>query len=303
MFSKTKTLRYALPALALAAFGVQGAAAQSSGFYLNGYAQVGSFISGSGIVYGLTELNFGYDAASAGGGNWGVDIDAFQYVDEGDSFGAIAASLYYDASFGRITVGMPSSPIGDYVTAPEFGRSAIMALEGSIIFGGIVDYIRWDESIGVYGVRFDGTAGNIGYGISVNGISESPDVLVDAAMSYTSGIYTISAGVETVEGDFGYVGAVAADFGKVDMLLAVSNPIFGPSDIFYDVEITYAATDSFDLTAGYVGEASGGGFDMAYVAAYYTFLENGYVGATALDVFDSDPAYDIALGWNFNIGG
>ena len=296
----SRNILLSTPIIALAALGAQGAAAQSSGFYMDGTVRA-NYISGStGEFWGMGDINLGYDAASAGGGNWGVEAAVRAFAMDSGVRAAYHVGLYYDTAYGRFTVGMPGGPLGDYVNTPTYGGSGMMQLEGGVLFGGVMDYLSIVSGRPVVGVRYDSLPGDFSYGMSVTTLLGDGAPFYAAAAAYENGNYTLSGGVESVDGDFGYSLSLKGEFDKFSALLAVGSPLaLGSGDVFYDAELAYDAMENLTLTAGVIG----GGSDplMPYAGAEYTFMENGMAGLSVMG--GSNTVYEAYVGWSFSFGG
>ncbi len=308
MSRTSRNLLLAAPVLALASLGAQGVAAQSSGFYLNGHAQAG-VISAGGDIYGTTDLDFGYDAASAGGGSWGVDANLQGYYSRtstsSSTMGAISASLYFDTSYGRFSIGMPDSPLDDYVGYPDMAGSSLGTLLLLPVRISSNSFLRL-TGMQVYGLRYDGSAGNFEYGAAASYVAGGGgDTLLEGAVSYQNGNYTLGAGVESYSGSgvIGYNISARMDTGRLSAEASVVRPAVFPIGTFYDVNMGYAVNDNLSATLGVFGRlVPSGGLTLPYAGVRYTIFENGYINASGLDVFSGSPVYEIAVGWNFDIG-
>ncbi len=297
----SRNILLSTPIIALAALGAQGAAAQSSGFYMDGTVRANYTSGSTGEFWGLSTIDLGYDAAAAGGGNWGIEADILAFAFDTGLEAGYRASVYYDTDYGRFTVGMPKGPLGDYVETPTFAGSGMMQLEGSMIFGGVLDMLSFDASSPVVGVRYDSRPGDFSYGMSVTTLLGSGTPIYAAAAAYKNGNYTLSGGVESIDGDLGASLTLKGDFDKFSALLAVGSPAaFGSGAMYYDAELAYDAMDNLTLTAGVVGGGTSANI-APYAGAEYTFMENGMAGLSVIG--GSNTVYEAYVGWDFSFGG
>ncbi len=303
----SRNLFLAAPVLALASLGAQGVAAQSSGFYLNGHVQAG-VVTSTGDAYGMTDLDFGYDAASAGGGSWGVDanlLGAFIRTSTSSStWGAISASLYFDTSYGRFSIGIPDSPLDDYVDRPDLAGADMMNLGLYPIVNSSNSFLRFMGQQ-IYGLRYDGSAGNFEYGAAASYVSfGGGNTLLEGAVSYQNGNYTLGAGVESYSGSgvIGYDISARVDMDRLNAEVSVfrSTVISGPT--LYDANIGYAVNDNLSAALGVMGIIPTGGPTLSYAGVRYTIFENGYINVSGVRPFVGTPVYEISVGWNFDIG-
>lgn len=286
------------------------ATAQSTpdGFYVGGNVQVEHLSSGGDSdTFGIADITIGYSAA--GNIPIGFELDMYTIQSDGSTLDpSFTGSVYYDSSIGRFSIGLPRAALDDYVAAPSFGNNKVYGLNLSLAFGSGTDFfLKLDASDFGYGLRFDGTAGGVNYGISFHDLGDAVGHTITAGASYDFGeYYTAAVGFEFLDAnttETGFVGSLTADYGKYGGMIAVANPVFVlfGDELAIAIEAFYALQD-FEVTAGYT---SFGGSDSIYtVSAEYTFMQNGYVGASLMGSDDfNDEIYTIYAGWNLNYGG
>ena len=274
------------------------------GFYADGGGEIGYVSSGDNdaTLYGV-DLTLGYSGSSAGSMPLGFEVSV-EYADfDGEDLGpAYSAVVYYESSFGRISVGSPLNALDDYVNAPKSRMNSAYLGELSILTGSYTGLIPLFEEEMAYGVRFDGTVNGVNYGVSYHNFDNAGLEALTAGASFERDNYIVSVGAENFidEDETSVFASVEFDFGLFGTQLFVSRPFFGDV-LFYQVEGTYLPFESVELVAGY-GSFPEETLDYYYVQAEYSFLNGGYVGAAYTNGDDINSLYDVYAGWRFNYG-
>lgn len=292
---------------AIASLSASAAMAQSlpAGVSVTGFVQAEYlFDADDGDSAFIADLLLDYNGAAAGGMPIGFELGVIAVEsDFGFTDTAFYGSVYYDATFGRISVGTPRTALDDYIDVPSFGQMG-MPTELDVFFGSYTDLVALDGDFTVYGIRFDGSSGDIDYGVSVHSVEGEDFTTVTAAASYDVGNYTLAGGIEYSADapQTGYLASVTADFDPLSVRLMVSSPmLFG--EVFYSLSGEYALANNLVISAQYI---DGADLISAFysVGAEYTFMENAYVGASVMDSTDAfDTFYNVYAGWNVNFGG
>lgn len=287
------------------------------GFYIEGNAEYGYLLNADDSAsISTVDLTFGYDGSQAGSAPFGAELNVY-YVDiDGDGPDpSLSGILYYDTSYGRFSIGMPGAALDDYIDAPVIGRTKVFDFgEIGLIGNSYINLISILEESNIYGVRFDGTYGDVKYGLSYHVPEDFDDVyVITGAMQYQFNANIIaSAGFETFGGDAGggvgetgYYGLIEADYGQFGGKLLVSNPaVFDETAI--EIEASYRPMDDVEIYVGYVTVTGGANLDIAYIGAEYTFLDYGYVGASYIDTgnsgFGGENLTNIYVGYNIMFG-
>ena len=253
-------------------------------------------------IYGVA-LFLGYNGSSAGSMLLGFEVSA-EYADfDGSEAGpAYSAVVYYESSFGRISGGSPLNALDDYLSAPKSRLSEAYFGETEVLTRSYTGLIPLFEDEMAYGVRFDGTANGINYGVSYHNFDDSNLESLTAGASFERDNYIVSAGAENFigEGETGLFASVEFDFGLFGTQVFVSRPVIGDG-LYYQVEGTYRPFESVELVAGY-GSYPDETFSYYYAQAEYSFMNGGYVGAAYTNGDEISSFYNVYAGWRFNYG-
>lgn len=304
-----KRIAYATAASLLAS--TANAQSFPPGFYFSGEVE-GSYLTDSDDSYTTQtlELNFGYTPAGVGSIPIGFELDssyiALQSAGVGsDSIGPVTRGVvFYDTSFGRLSVGAPHAAMDDYLNAPTTRLSGIFGGELSILTGSLSEFIPIFEPSNMYGARFDGSSGSIDYGISYHSFNHGDLESITAGAQYARDNYVLSGGFESLldEDDVGYFGSVEFDFGLYGTQVFVGKPVIGDG-VYYQIEGVYRPFETVEMSAGYASYEDGA-FDYYYVDAEYSSSNGIYVGASYANASEFEDAIaEVYAGWRFNYGG
>ncbi|MEE9455240.1 MAG: porin [Paracoccaceae bacterium] len=295
-----------LTSVMLLSAGAAHAQSMPAGFYMDGYVQ-GEYITGSGdgeFVYGI-DVTLGYSGANTGSMPIGFELDL--YAIDSDGFNVdpvVLGSVFYDSSFGRISIGKPDSPLDDYIARPSFGNSMLFNLFPGYYFGSYFNLLVLDGGSNnyQYGARFDGQMGNFEYGISYHDFQDANYSIAAAGRYRFADYYTAAFGVEYLDNgsasDTKYSASLEADYGQFGGQMTITN---FESTTLYSIRASYEVMQNLELSAEYIDFPFG---EMATIGAEYSFMDHGYVGASALMPSGSvDPIYNIYAGWKLNYGG
>lgn len=296
--------KFTITAAAMLSAGAVSAQSMPVGFYVNGNVQAEYVsIDTSDYTFGIADITLGYSGAAAGSMPLGFEIEV--YTIQGDTIDFdpnVIGSIYYDSAYGRFSVGFPGAALDDYIATPAFGNSKVIGLEFGIPFGSLIDLVlKVGDAPYDYGVRYDGTSGDASFGLSYHQFDSTEHAISTAASYRVNENYTVAAGVEAiVEGgtETGYFGSVVADYGTYGGLLNIGSPL-GTDEVFYSIEASYNVLEDLTLTVGYLYA----GEEIYSFDAQYTFMDDGYVGASVLGASGGENIYTAYVGWNINYGG
>ncbi len=297
-----------LPAL-LMTLGAANAQSMPAGFYMDGYVQ-GEYLIFSGneeFVYGA-DITLGYSGADAGSMPIGFELDLFLLETDGLSLDpVILGSVFYDSSFGRISVGKPGAVSDDHIAEVHFGGSKRFASVPGYVLKSVTNIVILDTGADYYeyGARFDGHAGDIEYGLSYHAF-QGNRYSVSASGRYAfADYYTVALGVEYYNlgssSEYKYTGSFEADFGQFGAQLVVTN---FSDETYYAIGADYTPFDNVNLTLEYIDIEAIMSYTFAAAGVEYSFMDHGYVGVAALfPSGGSDTVYNIYAGWKLNYGG
>lgn len=296
--------KISITAAATLCAGAVYAQSMPAGFYANGNVQAEYLLFDSGdYTLGIADITLGYSGAAAGSMPLGFEVEIYTIQGDSTNLGPnFLGSIYYDSAYGRFSVGLPSAALDDYIATPSFGGSKLIGLEFGVPFGSLLNLVlKVDDVPYDYGVRYDGTAGDASFGLSLHQL-DGTDYAISAGVSYrVNETYTVAAGIEAIADggtEVGYFGSVAADYGKFGGLLNISSPL-GGDELFYSIEASYEVLEDLELTAGYLYAQE----SIYSFGVEYTFMDDGYLGASVLGNGVDEPIYTAYVGWDFNYGG
>ncbi len=286
---------------ALAAAPLANAQSLPAGVSISGGVQL-AYSSNTGSE-AYVPLSLSYDS----GTNWGVEVGLEGYYRSSFEYALRNATVYYDTSFGRFSVGKPAALFKDYdAAAGAYDYYQMQALNG-MLYGSVLDSNPFDFSgPNYYGARFDGSAGALDYGVMVAGFTDGSDMMAQVAASYSFGNYTLSGFVESDPSapvTTGYAVSLAADYGNFGGVLSYGKSIFsrtfGTGEANYTATAYYTPLEDLELSASYVHDPSFSSGDLVAGGAKYTFWKDAYVGAM---VTNRAGSYMVYAGWDFTIG-
>lgn len=298
-----------IAAIGVAFAGTATAQSMPTGFYVDGNVEYAYFSRApNDLNTSKIDLTFGYDGSQAGSVPIGAELNVYYLDIYGNSPDPhVSGIVYYDSSYGRFSIGMPSTVVDDYIDAPVIGRADAFNFGSSGNIGdtyvGLVSEITETD---VYGVRYDGNYNNVKYGLSYHVFENGGDQYgITGAVQYQiNDNITAAAGFETFNSDTsntGYYGLIEADYGRLGGKLLVAEGII-ISETAILIEASYDLIDDLEVYAGYATSSGGLDVDIAYVGLEYTFLDYGYVGASYIDGSPGGDNTNIKVGYNFMFG-
>lgn len=285
--------------------GTASAQSVTSGFYLDGNVQ-GEYQWADNDTYRLSmaDITLGFSGAAAGNIALGFEVDFLAI--EGDDITIdprFTGSVYFESSFGRLSIGLPRVALDDYVATAGLGGSKLNELELGSTFGSAAnDALLYGDASYDYGWRFDSTTQGVNFSLSYHTGNETDAVVTGALRFDFAEIYAASAGFEIFDEsgvEHGVFGSVSADYGIFGGLVSIASPT-GSNEMVYAAEMFYEPSENIDFVTGYI---SVDGENMFSFDAEYTFMKNAYVGASVLGDFTGDPRYTVYAGWNVNFRG
>jgi len=273
------------------------------GFYTNGEFVL-EYLDGSGFsgeLFGYGEVDIGYEQAGGGFGVF-VGFDAFNSDNESES--AIYGAISYSGDFGKLQFGVPRSALTDYIDTPDIGGSKLLDLELGALTDSIFPVFYLVGSLETpVGLRYDGTFGAVGVGVSYHNFDDGD--LVNLAANYRVGQFELRGGLEHIEADSvsesSYFIGVEGEFGPIAAGLLYSNVNTITEIDSVKLYATYSPIEALDLTGTYLSLDSGGPSGNLYgFAAQYTFgpgvyVEGGYLDGDAF----GDEIFNASLGVKF----
>lgn len=284
--------------------GTASAQSVALGFYLDGNVQ-GDYQWTDNETHRLSVADFtlGFSNAAAGSILLGLEVDvlAIEGVDITID-PRFTGSVYYESSYGRLSIGLPRIAINDYIATASLAGSKLIELDLGLPFGSVAnDALLYGDTSFDYGLRFDGTTKGVDFSLSYHMINGADTVVTGALRFDFSEIYVASAGFEIIDESgmkTGVFGSVSADYGIFGGLVSMASPT-GSNEMVYAAEMFYEPSENIDFVTGYI---SVDGENLFSFDAEYTFMKNAYVGASVLGDFSGDPRYTVYAGWNVNFG-
>ncbi len=283
-------------------FAASNALAQE-GFYMDG-SVLAAYNGGFGD---MVDVTLGYDGIA--GLPMGLEIYATDSRGAGTPSSSFAGAFYYDTALGRFSVGLPKSALDDYVSLFSFGHNPDIV---STFAANFLDYrtLNFPQSPGDFkvGVRFDGTAGGVDYGLSYTALTGGVYSVSGGARYRFGSYYTVAAGFEnSPEGGSNRTrlsASFAADYDSFGFSIMAKQglQIIG-GGVLYTAR-GYYDWNNFEAFAEVFGDglSTPGKYN---VGVEYTFMDNGYVGVEVSNggFGGGTPAYNIYAGWNIAFGG
>ena len=234
------------------------AAAQSQGLYARGVAELEYLSIGSDDDTGLyTNFTAGIDPAGIGS-PWplGVElsVEAFEY-DNVDAE-AIFATIFYDTSYGRWSLGIPAPVVDDYVTKPVIGQSYLLDRgELGILSRSVVRALQLGSDEEAFGLRYDGTFGATRLGVSVHDVDDFDAQVNGIAASFDLGLADAALGVEYLDASRRLGNRLLRQhrrqFGNFHTDLFASSPAASFDEAFYQVTLGYNLLPTLLVEAAY----------------------------------------------------
>lgn len=279
------------------------------GFYLEG--EVGAsylWANGGDATTADVDFTVGYSAADSGV-PWGAELSVnYFYLENFANLDpAITGVLYYDFSFGRLSVGIPNSVVEDYVATRIFkGRDILFLGEIGLLSSGYVSVLNkgFIVNSSKYGARFDGDMGPLNYGLSYHNYNNGQLSVVSGAMSYEMSNYTFGVGLENLmsggDSQMVYYASAKGEWGNFGASLQLTGGELIGNETIIAVDADYDLTQSLNVNASYT-TFTGTNVDVWALGTEYSFYDGMYVGAgLAGAAGTSEIIYNINAGWRFN---
>ena len=291
------------------------ASAQSfpPGFFANGSTGIDYYQpsdSGDATTLAYIDATFGYDGAAAGSAfpfGFQADVLALRDLEGGsletDSF---YPWIFYDAGFGRISLGRTRPLAQDYLSAPRYlSGYALNRFFYTGLLGSPLTAVRISDEVDLLSLRFDGSSGAFRYGVAYSDVENSADDAVSAALGYALGntefglVYeNVSEGANSV--DF-YGASVVSTLGNARLGARYnSGSIVDDDSSAFNLSLDYALTDQIDLGGAYTSFSDGATTnDLTHVYAAYEVLP-GFTGEFGYAFTDSDDIIVGAVRYGFD---
>lgn len=289
------------------------AAAQSvpPGFFASGrtgYDYVDPTGPSDSIKLGYFEATIGLDGSEAGSSfpPFGFQFDVFalrQFENGGLDRSAIYPWLFYNAPFGRFSLGRTRPLADDYLAPLRFtGSYAIDRFLDGAILGSPLSAARVFEEFDMLSARFDGTSGAFRYGLSYSDVEDSDSTVVAAAFGYDAGNIDFGLVYEKFRNfgsDLDFIGAsVVGNYGNARLgARYTSGSAAGPDLTSLNLSADYDLTTQITLGGAYTKIDDGSDiFDLTHVYAAYEIFpglsgELGYTNSDADDIYIGSVRY------------
>jgi hypothetical protein len=316
MLKKSLKLSFAAAVSSMAVVPALTAQDSAPNLRMDGFVELG-YLSGedsteTAYALGDVTLSFGAEANSAAPG-WGVEGSILGFVSEEFNREAIFLAVTYAGPWGRISAGVPRSPVSDIIPAVPLGGAYALDYSDAGVFGEfgfqsreLVDRIYTNRGTNPpLGIRYDRRVGNLTFGTSIHRFADAEYDAFTAAVRYDifqTGISAL-ASFEELHGTDGaprFTSAMiggTAELGSFTMGLMYLERDFIALDLDGTRSwITYRPNEAIEIT----GTAFNTNIDHVYgVSAQYKWPVGAYVQIGAVDGREQEALYDISVGWEF----
>jgi hypothetical protein len=260
------------------------------------------FLTGESRTYGITQLDFSYRSAAplSAGIGWGFDLGLDGLATQGDTARGLSGGVVLTFGQGELVIGAPRGPMEQLLDFPEIGGSRVFGLELFMLGGNLVKYARLLGESDLLGLRYDHNFGATD--VSLGYFDADGQGLTEIALRHQINNYTFVLGADFFnQGDSQIIiGAVLADWGKIDAGLKISSVDMGKStgeiiEAFgsYDISDRLSATASVVRVQDFIGSTLYG------VSANYDVTQNLYVRGGLVGFDDSETIYSLTIGAKF----
>ena len=264
----------------------------------------------AGLYLGYFDATFGLDGAKAGSSvPLGIQIDVFALRELEDGTldrSAIHPWIFYDTSFGRLSLGRPRPLADDFLAQARFsGSYTFDKFLYSAILASPLSAARSAEEADILSARFDGTVGALRYGLSYSEVEDSDVTVSSAALGYDTGNIEFGLVYETFQNagsDVDFVGAsVVGNYGNTRLTARyTSGSALEPDSTAINLSVDYAITDQVSVGGAYTNFDDGvDTFDLTHVYAACEIFA-GLDGELGYTTSDSDDIYVGAVRYGFD---
>lgn len=288
----------------LAALPIAGhAQSLPDGVTFSGFVEAETLLAnGDSRTYGITQLDFGYRSATplSAGIGWGVDLGLDALVFEGESYHGLSGGVVLTFGQGELVIGAPRGPMEQLLDFPEIGGSRIFGLELFMLGGNLVKYARLLGESDLLGLRYDHSFGATD--LSMGYFDGEGQGLTEVALRHQMNNYTFVLGADFFnQGDSQIIiGAVLADWGKIDAGLKISSVDMGKNTgEIIEAFGSYQISDRLSATANVMRIQDFIGSTLYGLSANYDITQNFYVRGGLVGFDDSETIYSVSVGAKF----
>lgn len=277
------------------------------GFFIKGYAEIESVHDkNNDDTFGRVDFDLGFEPSSLASNlpiGFTLGIDSVQASGLHET--AVYGALTIGTDFGKWSVGIPRPVVDEYLEFPPFGGSREAEFELSTVgLGSIVTTYSLLADETPYGLRYDGTFGNIDVGATYHRFDDASADIFGLAMRYhINDAWTAAGTIEHGNAASSVTTYAAAIEGKFDRvgggLRYTHSDIIGSTDVV-DGYLTYTPIERLDLTASALHLDAGGTTSLYGLSGRYNSNLGAYVQAGVLDGSNGFATrYDVSIGWEF----
>lgn len=164
------------------------------------------FNTNENYLYGNGDVSFRWSTASDLKFGADIGIETYRSLNGGvsDELTAYYASGVVEGRFGKFSIGIPRGVMDQYFTVPALGGSELFDLEFSCFGADLVRCLHFDFNLdnqNMYGARYDGRIGQIGFGASAFKFSDYSGNVGEIAARYDAGQWSVALGTTLFELD------------------------------------------------------------------------------------------------------
>lgn len=234
-------------------------------------------------------------------GGLGFDLGIVGFDAEDTSEAVIFGALTYGlGDTGKLSFGVPRSALSAHRHIPTIGGVELIDLQLQTILEGVVEFAYLSGEDTPYGLRYDGSYGDIEVSTSYHRFQDADADVFDIAGTYRQDTFFVAGGIEYISTDdtddtlFRIEAGAEADLYSAGIGFSNRNGD-DPSVNAYSAWASYQVLPQLDVTATLldVEDATFWG-----VSADYNFWSGAYGQIGYLDTED-DGLWDVSLGWRF----
>lgn len=283
------------------------ASAQSLGGagYVSGEVQFEYLWVSGGSSGDLTraDVTLGLDFGGISAGRFGAELGLKGYFSIEGSLAqyALFPTLWYEGGFGRLSVGMPRSPMADRIPLPKFGGSYFSHGYTEMFFN-YTEALPMFGDVDTYGIRYDAKLGGFDLGVSLHHLPDIDENMVVAALARDYGAFDFAIGIEADAGNPTVNNNITAtlgyDVGRWGARLTLGRTASGGDGFGYALDAFYRPTDALKLEATYANYDFAGIGSVYGVNAEYAVLDNAVLGAGYMTGDAFDDTVGVYFRWN-----